>query len=382
MPSQKYKAGIYIHLPFCTTKCMYCDFYSITDSEDMIEVFVNSLVNEISYFKEKKYSYNWEFDTIFFGGGTPSLISPFYINRILNELDKNYNISNVNEITMEINPGETNKENLISYKSLGINRISIGCQSFSDKLLKFLGRLHSKDDAILCYDLVRKIGYDNVNIDMIYDIPGQTIDKWVNDLNMAIGLDPDHICAYSLTVEKGTKLYNLVNDKRIVMPDESIDIEMFSKGIEQLNNAQYKMYEISNYAKKNRKCNHNLHYWENEPYLGFGPSAHSHDLQQRWSNYRSLSTYINEIRNKRLPITQTETLSKNNKFNEIVFNGLRMANGINLDKLNSVNNMIIEDFINKALKKWPQLILDKNHLKLDHSGIIIADEIASDLLVI
>jgi len=382
LPSQKYKAGIYIHLPFCTTKCMYCDFYSITDSEDMIEVFVNSLVNEISYFKEKKYSYNWEFDTIFFGGGTPSLISPFYINRILNELDKNYNISNVNEITMEINPGETNKENLISYKSLGINRISIGCQSFSDKLLKFLGRLHSKDDAILCYDLVRKIGYDNVNIDMIYDIPGQTIDKWVNDLNMAIGLDPDHICAYSLTVEKGTKLYNLVNDKRIVMPDESIDIEMFSKGIEQLNNAQYKMYEISNYAKKNRKCNHNLHYWENEPYLGFGPSAHSHDLQQRWSNYRSLSTYINEIRNKRLPITQTETLSKNNKFNEIVFNGLRMANGINLDKLNSVNNMIIEDFINKALKKWPQLILDKNHLKLDHSGIIIADEIASDLLVI
>ena len=382
MPSQKYKAGIYIHLPFCTTKCMYCDFYSITDSEDMIEVFVNSLVNEISYFKEKKYSYNWEFDTIFFGGGTPSLISPFYINRILNELDKNYNISNVNEITMEINPGETNKENLISYKSLGINRISIGCQSFSDKLLKFLGRLHSKDDAILCYDLVRKIGYDNVNIDMIYDIPGQTIDKWVNDLNMAIGLDPDHICAYSLTVEKGTKLYNLVNDKRIVMPDESIDIEMFSKGIEQLNSAQYKMYEISNYAKKNRKCNHNLHYWENEPYLGFGPSAHSHDLQQRWSNYRSLSTYINEIRNKRLPITQTETLSKNNKFNEIVFNGLRMANGINLDKLNSVNNMIIEDFINKALKKWPQLILDKNHLKLDHSGIIIADEIASDLLVI
>ena len=373
-------AGIYIHLPFCNVKCMYCDFYSVTDANNRIDQFIKSLLDEIRLFKAQMYRYDWNFDTIFFGGGTPSLISPRHLEKILNELDKCYSISNVNEITLEVNPGEASKEFLEGYKSLGVNRLSIGFQSLNDNLLKFLGRLHSSSDALATFDLAREIGYDNINVDMIYDIPGQSIDRWLKDLSIIIDLRPEHICAYSLTVERGTKLYNLVQDNTVVMPDEETDISMFSQCMQLLDNGGYDMYEISNYAMPNNMCMHNLHYWNNDPYLAFGPSAHGHDLKSRWWNHRSLESYISEIKKSRLPISKREVLTDYNKFNEIIFNGLRLREGINIDRLDRAIDIDIDKFIKNSISRWPQLTFDNNFLKLNQSGIYIADEIASDLM--
>ena len=374
-------AGIYIHLPFCSVKCMYCDFYSITDSNDRIEDFINSLISEIRLFKLQKYSYKWKFDTLFLGGGTPSLISPHHIEKILIELDLCYDLSNIKEFTIEANPGEISKEHLTGYKTLGINRLSIGFQSLNDKLLQFLGRPHSSDDAIQSYSMARDIGFDNINIDMIFDIPGQSISRWESDINKIIKLEPNHISAYSLTVERGTKLYNLVSNNKVIMPNEETDISMFTTSMQLLEDAEYSMYEISNYSKQNSVCMHNMHYWNNDPYLAFGPSSHGHDTTSRWWNHRSLDNYIRDIKKSRLPISNTETLTPNNKFNEAIYNGLRIRSGVRLKKIENIIDIDINRFINKSLKKWPDLTFDGEYLRLKKSGILLTDEIASDLMI-
>ena len=202
------KAGIYLHIPFCKTKCIYCDFYSITNRDDSINDFVNCISKEINLNKNKLS--NYEFDTIFFGGGTPSVLQPDQLELIMHSLNENFKISNNCEITLECNPGEISFDKLINFRKLGVNRLSIGFQSFNDKYLKFLGRLHNSKDSINTYNNAQKAGFKNINIDLIYDIPNQTIEEWKNDLKNITSISPTHISAYSLTVEKNTVLNSMV----------------------------------------------------------------------------------------------------------------------------------------------------------------------------
>ena len=373
------KAGLYIHIPFCKVKCGYCDFYSITKNEDQIPLFTDCLLKEIDMYKN--YVEEWSFDTIFFGGGTPSLLPAKYLEQILQKLHDTFDTSKVKEISLEANPGEAPYEHLKDIKSLGINRISMGFQSFDDKILKLLGRLHKSEDCFNTFKNVRKAGFDNINTDMIFNIPGLSIDNWKKDLTRLLELDPEHISAYSLTVEPSTKLFNLVKRKELLMPIESIDIEQFLLTNKILSEHGYSHYEISNYAKINKESKHNLHYWNLSPYLSFGPSSHSYDLEKRWGNVRSLEKYIESISNNKLPVENNEKLSHNDHYNEIILNGLRLKNGINLSSLNKYSDLVNLDYLNTIHKKLDCLYVSDNNIKLIDNGFLFVDEITKDLFI-
>ncbi len=373
------KAGLYIHIPFCKVKCVYCDFYSITKKEDQIPLFTECLLKEINNYKH--YAGKWEFDTIFFGGGTPSLLPTKYLEQILQKLHDTFDTSNVQEITLEANPGEAPLQHLKDIRGLGVNRLSMGFQSFDDKILKVLGRLHQSKDCFKTFNNARKAGFDNISADMIFNIPELSTQNWKKDLTRLLELDPEHISSYSLTVEPSTKLFNLVKRKELLMPIESIDIEQFLLTNKILSEHGYSHYEISNYAKINRESKHNLHYWNLSPYLSFGPSAHSYDLEKRWWNVRSLEKYIESISNNKLPVENNEKLSRNDHYNEIILNGLRLKNGINLSSLNKYSDLVNLDYLNTIHKKWDCLYVSDNNIKLIDNGFLFVDEITKDLFI-
>ena len=223
--------GIYIHIPFCTEKCIYCDFYSLPNQNQNIEAFIKNLCKEISI-RSKKSTIDWKIDTIFIGGGTPSLLSESDLENIISTIDKNFNLNDLKEFTIEANPGEFDYNKMTNFKMMGVNRISFGFQSLNLDILKFMSRWHTPEDSISSYKNARKAGYTNINIDMIFGIPGQTLDVWSDNLETIVSLDPDHISAYSLTVEKQTPLYNLVQSNRVQMPHENIDLDMFNYTID------------------------------------------------------------------------------------------------------------------------------------------------------
>ena len=374
------KAGIYLHIPFCKTKCIYCDFYSVTKREDSISQFIDCLIMEIEL--NKKTLEGYTFDTIFFGGGTPSVLEPNQIERILNALSKDYKLDQKMEITLECNPGEINYDKLKKFRELGINRLSIGFQSFNEKLLKFLGRLHNAEQSISTFNNARKAGFDNINIDLIYDIPKQKIKDWKNDLFLGTSLEPEHISAYSLTVEKNTVLNSMVKNKSVFMPSEKIDKRMFLDTIEYLENKNYNHYEISNFSKNKKQCKHNLHYWRLEPYLAFGPGAHGFDGQKRWWNKKSLDYYLQNLKQNKLPIESEEILSKKDSFNETIMNGLRLIEGAKIDKLNQYLDDNFENHIKPYMKKWPYINNDGTNLTLNKKGLLFTDEIITDLFLV
>ena len=373
------KAALYIHIPFCKVKCVYCDFYSITKKENQIPLFTECLLKEIENYKD--YANKWEFNTIFLGGGTPSLLPTKYLEQILRKLDDTFDTSIVEEITLEANPGEAPLEHLKDIKSLGVNRISMGFQSFDDKILTLLGRLHKSEDCFKTFENARKAGFDNINTDMIFNIPGLSVKNWSKDLNKLLELDPEHISAYSLTVEPSTKLFNLVKNKEVLMPLEKTDIEQFLITNDILSKHSYNHYEISNYSKENKECKHNLHYWNLSPYLSFGPSAHSYDLDKRWWNKRSLDKYIQDLQNDKLPIDGRETLSKKDNFNELILNGLRLSNGLDLDNLKDYKKFLNKAQLNKMNKKWDCLSVNDKNIKLTNKGFLFVDEITKELFV-
>ena len=372
------KAGIYIHVPFCKIKCMYCDFYSITKRNNDMPIFIDILIKEIIN-KAKTFNHDWIFNTIFFGGGTPSLLKPHWIERILDTLNACFNLSREIEITLETNPGEVNLDNLISFKKSGINRISLGCQSLHPELLAFLSRIHTAEDSLNTFKNARKAGFKNINIDLIFNIPGQTIKQWKNDLKQIVMLEPDHVSAYSLTVEPNTILYNQILKGNISMPSESIDLEMFEYTQHYLNKNKYKQYEISNYAIQGKECKHNLHYWNLDPYLAFGPSAHGYDGKTRWWNVSSLDIYMEKMINDKSPISGREKLKNNEHFNEIIFNGIRTNTGIQLNKINSLS--MNSNNLNMSIKKWAnELDVTNKFIILKKEAYKFADEIASDMM--
>ena len=373
------KSAIYIHIPFCKVKCIYCDFYSITNREKQIPLFTKLLIEEINSYKRYNKK-KWEFNTIFFGGGTPSILPVKNIEKILIQLDDVFDISNVKEITLEANPGEASFNFLNDIKKIGINRLSIGFQSFNDKVLKNLGRFHRSNDCFKTFKNARKAGFKNINTDMIFNIPNLSTNQWIGDIKKLISLEPEHISAYSLTVEPSTKLFNLVKNNKMLMPPEQIDIEQFLITKDILMKNKYFQYEISNYSKKNMECKHNLNYWESNPYISFGPSAHSYDTKKRWWNVKSLDKYLSLVDNGTLPVENFEILKKQDKYNEMILNGLRLTKGISLNKIKKFHKNHLT-YLKEITKKWDCIDLSNGYLKLNKNGMLLVDNISSDMFI-
>ena len=373
------KAGIYIHIPFCTVKCMYCDFYSITERENSINRFVDAITKEIERCAVDVSQ--WIFDTIFIGGGTPSLLNGRQIEKIISALYKKYDLSHVIEFSIEANPGEASIDHLKAFKNLGINRLSIGAQSLQPKILSFLTRIHNREQIFKTYNNARSIGYENINIDLIHSVPGQTQQLWKKDLKDIIELQPEHISAYGLTVEKGTDLFTMVKKKIVKMPKEDENVDFFEDTIKEMKSNNYDLYEISNFSKSNFHCKHNIHYWEIDPYLGFGPSAHSFDIKYRWNNTKNLDGYLQKIRSNKTTISKIELLSEENKVNEIIGFGIRMFKGIDLNKLPKLYKRKLEEKLLLAKNKFRNcFIYGNNHIRLSEKGMLFADQITIDLM--
>lgn len=373
-------SGIYIHIPFCIKKCIYCDFYSVADQDDRIEDFVNVLVKEINNYTVDVS--NWKFDTIFIGGGTPNLLSTKQLEKIIFVLNKKYDLSNVIEFTMEVNPGEAPKDKLRDFRALGVNRVSIGVQSFKSNLLQFLTRIYSAEETIKTFEFAREVGFDNINCDLIYNIPKQTLSDWKSDLHQLIELNPEHISAYSLTVEHGTVLQNLVKNNSVKMPKDEKHLEFNSAVFEILSKNDFAQYEISNYSKISKECLHNLHYWANDTYLGFGPSAHSFDGHKRWNNYSNLDKYISLIDSNESPIEKFEKLTEIDKINEIVGFGLRMTKGFDVTQIPLNIRDKFDNQLEQARIKFPEMIIEENNrIRLNQKGMQFADAIAVEMII-
>ncbi len=374
------ESALYVHIPFCDHKCIYCDFYSIITS-DNIKPFLNSVKKEIKNYSSA-YSSDRIFTSIYFGGGTPSLMEPGYLEEIIFFLKENYHVSDEAEITMETNPGTVNKEKLKSFRGSGINRISIGIQSFHDDELKFLTRIHDKNTAIETVHNAKQAGFENISVDLIFNLPGQTKQKWKNNLETAAQLPIKHLSAYSLILERGTILNKMVLDKKVIMQDDDHDADLYEMTIDFMEANGFHQYEVSNFALPGYECLHNNTYWSYRDYLSFGTSAHSFVDGKRWWNFSSLKRYISEIESNGSAAAGYEVISEEQKLNEYVMLALR-SSGVRLEEF---KNMFGDNWINKkydyfvALKERNLVSIENNLLRLTKSGYALCDEILKDIL--
>lgn len=372
--------AVYFHIPFCDHKCIYCDFYSLVTYENF-DSYLTALLKEINFYSQI-YSQNRIIDTIYFGGGTPSFMSSKYISTLIDAIYNNFNVSNNLEITLETNPGTVNKNKLSEFFQIGINRLSIGIQSFDDSELQFLTRIHNKNTALqTIYDAV-DVGFYNINIDLIFSIPNQSLTIWKNNLEVAVSLPITHISAYSLILEKGTILNKLVLGGKVKLEDEQLDVENYKFCMDYLSQNGFIQYEVSNFAKNGFECKHNLYYWEYNDYLSFGTSAHSFIKGHRWWNYSSLKKYIYEITINGNAKRGEEKLSSSQMLDEYIMLSLR-SKGIDIKRLseNFGNNWfdskknVINDYISNKY-----LIHENQRIKCTPKGYIVCDEIINQLL--
>ena len=374
------ESALYIHIPFCDHKCIYCDFYSIITS-DNIQSFLSALKNEISYYS-KLYRSNRKFTSIFFGGGTPSLMEPEYLEEIILHLKNNFDVDENVEVTMETNPGTVDKVKLKDFRQIGINRISIGIQSFDDDDLKFLTRIHNKQTAIQTVCDAAEVGFENLSVDLIFNLPNQTKEKWLTNLKEAVKLPIKHLSAYSLILEQGTILNKMVLDGKVNIQDEDYDADLYETTIDFLTKNGFEQYEVSNFTKPGYECIHNNAYWKYRDYLGFGPSAHSFADGKRWWNYTSLKKYISVVELNQNALMNFETLNKTQIHDEYIMLALR-SSGIDV---NEYKKMFGESWIKnnytylKELSITGNILIDDKNIKLTPKGYAVCDEILKNIL--
>jgi oxygen-independent coproporphyrinogen-3 oxidase len=365
--------GLYIHIPFCVKKCNYCDFASIISNEDLRGRYIHGLLNEI---KSKSSTFNnIVFDSVYIGGGTPTVLDTDLLYLLCNSLPIFFDFADNVEFSIEINPGTINDKILDMLQKTDINRVSIGVQSFNNDELELLGRVHDKDVAI---DTIKKISpLFNLNIDLMFGIPGQTIASWENTLNQAIALNPDHISAYSLIVEENTKFHSWIEDNKIKLPEESIEDDMYLTAVNILENSGYMQYEVSNFARINMECQHNIGYWRGNDSLGVGSSAVSYINKIRIKNSDNVLEYLSRIESNVSPVIYVERDSAKIGLLEEVMLGLRLCEGINLVKLENKWNCKLADASDyyKKLLNDGVLILDNENLKLSRKNFRFANNI-------
>ncbi len=369
-------AAIYIHIPFCKTRCTYCDFHSGTDFS-LKKEYIEALKKEI--FLRKKYLENQSIKTIYLGGGTPSLLEFEDLENIFDTLNQNFNLSSCEEITLECNPDDLSEQYIQELKNLPINRLSIGIQSFNDDELKYINRRHSAEQAEKAVKHCQQNSFSNISIDLIFGLPFQTLESFEHNLDKAIALNVQHISVYGLTFENGTKIEQQRQLKLFNEIDEETSILMYQTAIEKLTSNRFEHYEISNFAKPEKRSKHNSSYWNGTHYLGLGSGAHSFNgISRQWNvcntkQYISLSDYF-----------ETEQLSLEDIYNELIITNLRKKEGISLDMISKKFEGYIYNHCKKMTQHFlgNQLLEEKNnHLKLTQKGILLSDNIIQDLMI-
>jgi oxygen-independent coproporphyrinogen III oxidase len=378
--------SVYVHVPFCARKCSYCDFYSI-EGTSLKDGYLTALRQEIS--RASRRGTAATVSTIYIGGGTPSLLSPGELEGILTTISGQFRVAPDAEVTLEVNPGTVSLDRLNAFREIGINRLSIGVQSFNDRVLAFLGRIHSGAEARVCLEHARASGFDNVNMDLIFAIPGLTREDWQHTLTEALAFAPEHISAYSLIVEEHTPLQIRVQAGDVVPVDEDEDAAHFALTMAVLEDSGYEHYEVSNYAQPERRSLHNSAYWHHSNYLGFGPSAHSFWVDMRageawrWANVRQVNGYCDLLRKDGSAVAMAEELGQRELVNERIFLALR-SDGLSLQGLTADLGF---EFSGEQRAYMHQLVarklavLEEGTLRLTREGFLVCDEICAHLMI-
>ena len=378
--------GLYIHIPFCKSKCKYCDFISYPNKEHLIDRYVKCVkyeirdigISNLNDYKEGKDDLI-NVKTIYIGGGTPSVIDSKYIKEIINEIKQNIKIDGDVEITLEVNPGTVNEEKLRDYREAGINRLSIGLQSTNNNTLKRIGRIHTYEEFLNTYSLARKIGFNNINVDLMLALPEQTMVELMDGVGRVVNLNPEHVSIYSLILEEGTKLYKEVEEEnKYELPDDDLERKMYWKTKEMLEKAGFTHYEISNFAKKGFESKHNLSYWNQEEYIGVGAAAHSYSNNVRYSNIDSVEEYISNYKNGKDidNLVFHEKQNQESKMKEYMILGLRKIEGVNIDtfknKFIQSPLYLFRQEIDKLIRK-KLIVVDGNFIRLTDRGLDLAN---------
>ncbi|NLJ57437.1 MAG: radical SAM family heme chaperone HemW [Tissierellia bacterium] len=368
------KLGIYIHIPFCTKKCGYCDFYSVKWNEVQEDRYIQSAIKEIQSYK--RLGDKFVVDTVFIGGGTPSIIKAESIEKLLNEVKKIFTVKKDAEITMEANPNTLTEDNLKEFNRIGINRLSMGVQSLEDNILKKIGRSHNSKEALEAIDRAKSQGFENINADLMFNIPGQTVESIKETILQLIKKGIKHISFYSLKLEEGTPMYKLEKDNKITMPEEELERAMYHAGIELMEKHKLLQYEVSNFAVKGYECRHNLKYWNQDEYIGIGPSAHSFLGSMRFNNPPNLTEYIVSSEDEIFERNIQEFMTEEDLSFEYIMLRLRLTEGLNLSDF---KNKFKIDFKEKYLEQIKYLTennlaeLSDESMKLTRKGMDISN---------
>ena len=373
-------AGIYIHIPFCKSRCIYCGFYSTT-MLSLRHKYVKAVCREM----ELRHGYVDEaVETVYLGGGTPSLLGASELDMLFQYIYKVFKVSDDAEITMECNPDDINENFTDMLARTPVNRVSLGVQTFSDARLKLLRRRHDTAEVTKAVDLLRRCGIGNISIDLMFGFPGETLDDWTADINKALELNVEHISAYSLMYEEGTKLFDMLEREQIHEIDDELSLKMYDELTARLTLNGYEHYEISNFARRGYRSRHNGNYWRQVPYIGLGAAAHSFDLKSRQWNVADVASYIEgidmgEVRAER------ETLTPETTFNDIITTAMRTREGVDMEYIERHLGKRYKDFLtaNSARYVSEGLIeTDGSHVRLTHKGIYISDMIMSELMMV
>lgn len=373
--------GIYIHIPFCKSRCIYCGFYSTTNKE-LKERYVDALIREIHMRKDDFARLGTSLSpsstsTVYFGGGTPSSLSVCDIERIVGALESTFN-GTPSEVTLEMNPDDVTEDYIKAVRQMGINRISMGIQTFDDSRLQFIRRRHNASQAEKAVMTIREEGIHNVSIDLMFGFPNQTMDEWVTDIDKAIALHPTHISAYSLMYEEGTPLFRMLQKGEINQIDDETSLAMYTELINRLTANGYEHYEISNFAMPGYRSVHNSSYWHDTPYLGFGAAAHSYNKDTRSWNIPDLKKYIESIESGVLP-SESEVIDADTHYNDLITTALRTREGLNLDDLPQKYR---EYALVNARKSISEHLLEAtdSHIRLTREGLFVSDMVMSELI--
>ncbi|MFQ3550359.1 MAG: radical SAM family heme chaperone HemW [Armatimonadota bacterium] len=369
----------YVHFPFCYSKCNYCDFNSYTGLEHLYQQYIEALIKEIEF--QKVYN-NQPLKSIYFGGGTPSIIQSDLLLSILFSIQNKFGVDNTTEITIEANPKTVDINSLKELRN-GFNRISIGIQSFDDKTLEFLGRPHNSQSAKSAFDDARKAGFENISVDLIYAVPEQNISKLKYDLESAIALNPEHISIYELSIEENTPIFDMLKRNDIKIPDEDIQIEMYDFIISFLTAKSYGHYEVSNFSKPTKKAIHNQAYWNNFQYYGFGAGAVSYLGHNRAKRELSPQSYIYKIMSNKSAIIESEVLTPSQRIAESIMLGLRMIDGIDINKFNLMHDIDLlshYEFVISNLIDRKLITISNGRIKTTHKGLLMLNEVAGEFI--
>ncbi len=374
--------GLYIHIPYCLHKCGYCDFNSHPINEKEVGSYVNALLLEMDHYA-KTVGQDYLVTSIFFGGGTPSTLPSSSLNSILNRCIENFPVDSKAEITIEVNPATGETCYFPELREKGFNRVSIGVQSFNAEELQRLDRIHSPDEVYSTVDNVKKAGFDNFSLDLMFALPGQTSNTWKDNLSQALSLNPDHLSAYNLTIEPETAFYKLQSMGKLELPPDDFQLELFQYTITELKSAGFEHYEISNFAKPGKACRHNLNYWNNGEYLGLGAGSSSYKQLVRYKNLKLPSKYIRCLEEGQLPVESREQLQGREAMGEAMMVGLRLMRGVKIDAFESRFQTSFYDTYRSELDTLLQkdlITLEKNTCALTSKGLYLADSVILEFM--